>query len=94
MGYFTDDMAQQIAEMGKELYKRLNVFGGHLSKVGKELDTSVQAYNSAIGSLNSRVVPSIRRLKEMGTGTEDFKDISPIDTQVRSTQSISKLEDD
>jgi len=53
---------QQIKTLGKELYKRLADMGGHWVKVGKGLENAVQNYNQAVGSLESRVLVSARRL--------------------------------
>ena len=78
------DSAQQIAEQGKELYKRFSTFAGHLSEVGKRLNSLVKSYNKAVGSLESRVTPSVSRLKEMGAGSEELPENHPVDIQARS----------
>lgn len=64
--------AQQIAEQGKVLHKRLGIFVGHLSDLRTALDKSVQGYNRAIGSFDSRVLPAVRKLEEMGLGSEEL----------------------
>jgi len=58
--------AKEIAIVGKELYERLVTMNNHFLKLGKNLSTSVDAYNQAISSLNSRVMVSARKLKDMG----------------------------
>jgi DNA recombination protein RmuC len=58
--------AQQISELGKELYERLRIFATHLGDVGKGLDRAVVSYNKAVGSLESRVLVSARRFPELG----------------------------
>lgn len=57
--------AEQISALGKELYKRIMDMGGHFNKLGKSLEQSVDAYNKAIGSLESRVLVSARRFKDL-----------------------------
>ncbi len=75
--------AQKIAEQGKELYRRFVTFSGHFSEVGKRLNAAVEHYNRAVGSLESRIFPSIMRLKEMGAGSGEIASISRIDTHSR-----------
>src|SRR3954462_4879551 len=48
--------AQKISDLGKELHERLRLLGSHFKKVGKGLDQAVESYNSAVGSLESRVM--------------------------------------
>jgi DNA recombination protein RmuC len=58
--------AQKISELGKELYERLRIFATHIGAVGKDLDRTVDSYNRAVGSLESRVLVSARRFPELG----------------------------
>ena len=60
------ESAHQIADLGKELYARLNTFAGHLKEMGESLDKARAAYNSGVGSLKSRVLPQARRFRELG----------------------------
>jgi DNA recombination protein RmuC len=80
--------AQKIAEQGKELYNRFLTFSGHLSEVGKKMSSTVQSYNKAVGSLESRILPSIQRLKEMGAGSGQGPEITPVDSQPRELSGI------
>lgn len=86
--------AQKIADQGKELYNRFVTFSGHLSDMGKKLNMTVQSYNKSVGSLESRILPSIQRLKEMGAGTADAPEISPIDSQARDLPEPPETEED
>lgn len=58
--------AATIRDLGEELYKRLSVFGAHLGRIGTALDRGVEAYNSAVGSLEKQVLPQARRFTELG----------------------------
>lgn len=58
--------ADKIRITGEELYKRLATFADHLAKVGRSLDTAVGSYNKAVGSFDAKVLPSARKLSEMG----------------------------
>jgi len=60
---------QEISELGQELYKRLSDMGGHFSKMGKSLTHAVEAYNKGIGSLETRVLVTARKFKEMGAAS-------------------------
>jgi len=58
--------AQQIADLGRELYRRLVTMNDHMAKVGKSIGDSVQNYNSMISSMETRVYPQARKFKELG----------------------------
>jgi DNA recombination protein RmuC len=60
------ESARQISELGREVYSRLSKFTEHLAKVGRGLETAAGAYNEAVGSLETRVLPSVRKFKEHG----------------------------
>jgi DNA recombination protein RmuC len=55
-----------IRELGQELYRRLGNFTAHLGRVGQRLGAAVEAYNSAVGSLERQVMPQARRFPELG----------------------------
>lgn len=57
--------AKDVAALGADLYKRLGDLAGHLDRVGKGLDGAVGAYNAAVGSLESRVLVSARRFRDL-----------------------------
>ena len=58
--------ARAVFEAGRELYDRISGLGQHMDKVGKALTGAVAAYNQTVGSLESRVLVSARRLAELG----------------------------
>jgi DNA recombination protein RmuC len=62
--------AAVIRELGQELYKRLGTFVGHIGKVGQQLNKAVEAYNSAVGSLERQVMPQVRRFPELGVTSD------------------------
>lgn len=76
--------AQAISELGKQLYERMRTLAGHISDIGSGLEKASGAYNSAVGSLENRVLPAARRFKELGAGSGDeIIAIEPVDTQPR-----------
>src|SRR5262249_52698202 len=63
--------ARRIAEVGRELLDRVARFAEHLTRVGRSLDSAVDAYNASVGSFESRVLVSARRLHDLEvTGRE------------------------
>jgi len=58
--------ARAVAELGRDLHRRLEVFGEHLERVGRGLRSAVGAYNGAVGSFEHRVLPGARKLAEHG----------------------------
>jgi len=62
--------AREIADTGRELHRRIARFVEPLARVGRQLGSAVNAYNEAVGSFESRVVPQLRRIEEAGAGSE------------------------
>ncbi|MFM8542672.1 MAG: DNA recombination protein RmuC [Chakrabartia sp.] len=58
--------AREIAELGRELYSRLATMGGHVAKMGTNLNTAVSAYNAMVGSLESKVMTQAQRFEKLG----------------------------
>ncbi|HEX9291039.1 MAG TPA: DNA recombination protein RmuC [Anaeromyxobacteraceae bacterium] len=58
--------ARAVSELGRELHDRLGTLSGHVSKLGRQLAGAVEAYNRAVGALESRVLVSARRFRELG----------------------------
>ena len=87
------DSAKAISELGQELYKRLSDLGEHMQKLGKGLGTAVNAYNSAIGSLESRVLVSARRFKDLGASAigAEIAELPPLETSTRLLQAPELL---
>lgn len=65
--------AQEISNLGKELYERFSIVLEHFSKTGLAIRKAVESYNEGVRSMESRLIPSIRRFKELGVSTQ--KDI-------------------
>jgi len=57
--------AAQVSELGRQLYRRIAGLGTHLEKLGRTLTATVDSYNSAVGSLESRVLVTARRLADL-----------------------------
>jgi DNA recombination protein RmuC len=77
--------AANIRTLGQDLYKRLVAFTGHLGRLGRSLGGSVEAFNSAIGSLERQVLPGARKFTDMGIRPErPLEIIEPIEKLVRA----------
>jgi len=79
--------AEHIKTVGEELYGRLQTFTDHLQKLGKSLDSGMKHYISAVGSFDSRVLPSARKFNEMGVSADKkLKQSKQIETAVRQIE--------
>jgi DNA recombination protein RmuC len=76
--------AARIQELAEDLYKRLAKFGEHMAKIGRSLGLSVDAYNSAVGSLERQVLPGARKFTELGLRPErEIEEIVPVEKLAR-----------
>jgi DNA recombination protein RmuC len=87
------DNAERIKDLGKELYDRVVKFAEHLSEIAKGLERASKAYNNAVASFDSRLIPSARKFREMGVGSADVPEIEPIETFPRPLLSTPSPED-
>lgn len=82
--------AQVIRDLGADLYKRLNVFTTHLSKLSRNLTGSVEAFNAAMGSLERQVLPGARKFTELGIRPDkELESPDPIEVLARTPQVIA-----
>ena len=79
------ESARDVAQLGSELHARLGTFADHLARVGKSLGTSVKAFNEAVGSLETRVMVSARKLEDKGaaSGAKELAAPSPVELMPR-----------
>lgn len=78
--------AAEISALGKELFKRLSDLSDHFGKVGKGLERAVEAYNAAVGSLESRVMVSARKFADLKTAPlgVEIEVLEPVENAVRA----------
>jgi DNA recombination protein RmuC len=87
--------AETIRTLAEDLYKRLAVFASHLGKLGRNLGSSVDAFNSAVGSLERQVLPGARKFTELGVRPErEIEPLEPIDRLTREPQIRGDLEEE
>ncbi len=77
--------AQEISKLGRELYKRLSVMGGHAASVGKALEAAVGRYNQFVGSLETQVMTQARRFEDLKVDHEgkEIPELTPVETGIR-----------
>lgn len=80
--------AQEVAQLGKQLYERVATLAGHWNDVGEKLEKAVGSYNKAIVCLESRVLVSARRFRDLKAASSDAEIPAPdsIDTVPRTLQ--------
>jgi len=83
--------AEQIRKLGKELYDRIAVLAAHFGKLGESLNSTVGSYNSAVGSLESRVLVTARKIGELGAKSEKaIPDLPAIDGRPRDLSATAQ----
>jgi DNA recombination protein RmuC len=83
------DNARDVFELGRELYKRLGTMGGHVDKLGRSLSRAVTDYNGTVGSLESQVLVTARKLHQLQVTDDLLAEPAGIEASVRP---LSKME--
>jgi DNA recombination protein RmuC len=83
--------AEEAGRLGKDLYERMALLAEYVNDVGLSLGKSVLAYNKAVGSLESRILPAARRFKDLGVSSDkDISSLSPIEVIPRKALSYEQ----
>ncbi|HET7477213.1 MAG TPA: DNA recombination protein RmuC [Dermatophilaceae bacterium] len=77
------DGARELLELGRTLYARLAGLGGHVTRLGTTLQRSVESYNALVGSLESRVLVTARRIQELGLVQDELPRLAPVERAPR-----------
>lgn len=89
------DNAEEIRRLAVDLYSRLTTFVGHMNKVGKQLASSVENYNRAVGSLEHKVLPGARKFVELGIRPKkEIEQVEPLESLPRSMVESGNDSDD
>jgi DNA recombination protein RmuC len=85
--------AQEISALGKELYKRIADLSSHFADVGSRLGKAVESYNKAIGSLETRVLVSARKFRDLEScgGEGEIEPMLPVEVAPRQIQATELL---
>lgn len=83
--------AATVHSLARELYSRLSTLGDHVGKLGSSLSGAVTAYNRAVGSLESRVLVSARKLAELGVSGDELAAPAQVELAPRQPQAPELL---
>lgn len=76
--------AQEVFELGRELYKRLGTMGDHMDKLGRSLTSAVKAYNGTVGSMEKNVLVTARKLNALEVVETTIEEPQPVEEPVRT----------
>ncbi|MAY73647.1 MAG: DNA recombination protein RmuC [Phycisphaerae bacterium] len=91
------DEARELFELGRELHERAAVAFGHISQLGDSLRQATERYNRAVGSIDSRLVPTLRKFEEAGAkSSKDLKELPEVEVVAKSAPALEapKVESD
>ncbi len=94
-GWTTEALAErtrEIHELGRELHARLGVMGGHLDKIGRSLKGAVEAFNSAVGSIETRVLVTARQFEDIGVTRDRLAPVQPVELAPRPLTAAELLD--
>jgi len=78
------EQAQEIASAARELHSRTGSFLEHFAKAGRQLNSATKSFDDAVGSLESRILPQLRRIEEMGAASgKELEEPHRVDRAVR-----------
>jgi DNA recombination protein RmuC len=78
--------AREIQALGRELYERVAIVGGHLTKIGNSLKGAVGAFNETVGSLEKRFLPTARTLDALVVSDKELPELTPVVEQPQALQ--------
>ena len=78
--------AREAARLGQELYERIATMAGHVEKLGKSLNGAVESFNKMNGSLDRRVLPTMRKFEELSIAPPDksLPDLKPVESRAEA----------
>jgi DNA recombination protein RmuC len=86
--------ARAVFDLGRELYDRLSALGKNVDQLGQALTKAVSAYNKSVGSLESRVLVSARRLNQLGVTETELESPRPVEDTIRTLSAAELVTDD
>jgi len=86
--------AREVLRLGHELHARLGTMGKHVGAMGASLRRSVETYNQFVGTLESRVMVTSRKMSELGVVSDDVAPVLPVDSAIRPMTQADLLADE
>ncbi|MDO5534947.1 MAG: DNA recombination protein RmuC [Propionibacteriaceae bacterium] len=87
------ESAAQVSTLGRELYERLGTMGHNVDKLGRALGSAVKAYNASVGSLETRVLVTARRFRDLKVTEAELGELSPIEEPLRQIAAPELVDD-
>ncbi|MFC6286188.1 DNA recombination protein RmuC [Nocardioides sp. GCM10027113] len=84
------DRAREIHRLGRDLHDRLGTLNGHLDQLGRSLNAAVGHYNTAVGSLESRVLVAARRFTELSVADDELGSPRQVESAARTVAPTSQ----
>ena len=85
--------ARELLDLGRDLHRRLGTLGTHTAKVGRSLQSSVEAYNAMVGTLESRVMVTARRMNDLDLVSDELPLLTPVETAPRPLTAQELIDD-
>jgi DNA recombination protein RmuC len=85
--------ARELLDLGRDLHRRLGTLGTHTAKVGRSLQSSVEAYNAMVGALESRVMVTARRMNDLDLVSDELPLLTPVLTAPRPLTAQELIDD-
>ena len=85
--------ARELLDLGRDLHRRLGTLGTHTAKVGRSLQSSVEAYNAMVGALESRVMVTARRMNDLDLVSDELPLLTPVETAPRPLTAQELIDD-
>jgi DNA recombination protein RmuC len=76
--------AKKVEEHGRKLHSRIRVTLDHIVETGRGLDSAMAAYNAMVGSMQRRVLPTLRDFNELGISGEELPEVKPVERSARN----------
>lgn len=83
--------ALEVSQLGRELYDRIATMVRHFEDLGSAIRKAAEAYNRTVGSMEARILPSVRRFKDLGvTGAGEIQVLEEVEGRVRKINDFSE----